>query len=383
MQTRPLQLVATLTIALIANTTVPAHAAGAPGNRPSYAPDISANGRYVVFASDATNLVAGDTNGKRDIFLRDTVARTTRLVTKATAGKANGNSFQPKVSDSGRYIAFLSDATNLVPGDTNNATDVFRADLTTGKIVRVSVAASGAQANKATAGIAMNATGSSIAFASDATNLVPGDTNARADIFLRDLATTAPKKLSNGWRPFPSPSGSPTISPDGRWVGFLGSPEAGDGPVEGVAWSRATGKSTRVCLGQSEAGTDTCDDLAASNAGVSYQMSGYHRFFTSDLHVEATPASLSFERWWTGQDNALPSGIFDVTTFGATALARDDSRARFEMALFDKTGLVASLGTDAKSAALAGGGSAVAYEINRQIYLWNRATGSATIVSVN
>ena len=158
----------------------------------------------------------------------------------------------------------MSDATNLVPGDTNNATDVFRADLTTGKIVRVSVAASGAQANKATAGIAMNATGSSIAFASDATNLVPGDTNARADIFLRDLATTAPKKLSNGWRPFPSPSGSPTISPDGRWVGFLGSPEAGDGPVEGVAWSRATGKSTRVCLGQSEAGTDTCDDLAAS-----------------------------------------------------------------------------------------------------------------------
>ena len=222
MQTRPLQLVATLTIALIANTTVPAHAAGAPGNRPSYAPDISANGRYVVFASDATNLVAGDTNGKRDIFLRDTVARTTRLVTKATAGKANGNSFQPKVSDSGRYVAFLSDATNLVPGDTNNATDVFRADLTTGKIVRVSVAASGAQANKATAGIAMNATGSSIAFASDATNLVPGDTNARADIFLRDLATTAPKKLSNGWRPFPSPSGSPTrpgMSPSRVWHG--------------------------------------------------------------------------------------------------------------------------------------------------------------------
>ena len=66
-----------------------------------------------------------------------------------------------------------------------------------------------------------------------------------------------------------------------------------------------------------------------------------------------------------------------------TALARDDSRARLEMALFDKTGLVASLGTDAKSAALAGGGSAVAYEINRQIYLWSRATGSATIVSVN
>ena len=134
--------------------------------------------------------MAGDTNGKTDNFLRDTVARTTRLVTKATAGKANGNSYQPKVSDSGRYIAFLSDATNLVPGDTNNATDVFRADLTTGKIVRVSVAASGAQANKATAGIAMNATGSSIAFASDATNLVPRDTKARADADWVEVSTT-------------------------------------------------------------------------------------------------------------------------------------------------------------------------------------------------
>ena len=103
------------------------------GNGASDLPDVSVNGRYVVFQSSSTNLVPGDTNARIDVFLRDTALNKTRLISKARAGgPANGDSTDAVVSDDGKIIVFTSTASNIVAGDTNGKPDVFRTDLSTG-----------------------------------------------------------------------------------------------------------------------------------------------------------------------------------------------------------------------------------------------------------
>lgn len=377
-----IRVVTVISLAAVASSIVAPMAAAsqdAVGNRRSFAPDVSSNGRYVVFASDATNLASGDTNGKRDIFIRDTVARTTKRVTKGVSGQTNGHSFSPKVSDDGRYVAFLSDATNLVPRDTNRVTDAFRADLRTGTVVRVSVGSQGAQANAVTSRVVMSANGASIAFASEATNLAAGDTNGRSDIFLRDLAAASPRRLS------PNGATDPSISPDGKWVGFLG----WDGHAFG--WNRATNARSVVCRDEpyDGYGEEYCTLVAASNAGVSTQSWGFYGCCTYYYGIEVTakPTNLSFDHGWSPFYDYVPTGILDVTTFGATALVRDGeqeggSTSRVELVLMDKTGILANLGTDSNSAALAGNGASVVMEQNQQIVQWKRATGSSAVVSV-
>ena len=105
----------------------------------SFAPDINGTGQYVVFVSSAPNLVAGDTNGKDDIFVHDRFwGNTTRVSVTSTGQQANNNSSTPAISPDGRYVAFASFATNLVAGDTNNQGDIFVHDRVTGTTVRVS-----------------------------------------------------------------------------------------------------------------------------------------------------------------------------------------------------------------------------------------------------
>ena len=152
------------------------------------APSISANGSIVVFESDATNLVSGDDNGVSDIFARDTLSQITFRVSVSTAGDAGDlASFAPAISADGRFVAFHSDATNLVAGDTNGLTDVFVHDLSTGETVRVSVDSLGKEATGGpSSSPAISADGRFIGFKSDATNLVSGDTNGFRDVFFRD-----------------------------------------------------------------------------------------------------------------------------------------------------------------------------------------------------
>lgn len=107
-----------------------------PGNRDSREPDVSGDGRFVAFASDASNLTSGDDNAATDIFLRDTRNGTTRMVSRATAD-ASGFSRLPSVSDNGRFVAFVSDASNLVPNDVNRDEGAFLKDMSTGAITRV------------------------------------------------------------------------------------------------------------------------------------------------------------------------------------------------------------------------------------------------------
>ncbi|MEO5899704.1 MAG: hypothetical protein ABIR68_06180, partial [Ilumatobacteraceae bacterium] len=155
----------------------------------SIAPSISADGRFVVFHSSATNLVSGDTNGKFDVFVRDTVANTTARVSVATGGaEGDNNSTFAHISGNGRFVTFFSSATNLVPGDTNALFDVFVRDLLAATTTRISVTSAGGQA---TGGLgsqlpSISADGRFVAYESTTVNLVPGDTNGKSDVFLHD-----------------------------------------------------------------------------------------------------------------------------------------------------------------------------------------------------
>jgi Ca2+-binding RTX toxin-like protein len=175
---------------LQANTTnrVSLSEMGSEGNAGSFTPAISANGRFVAFESAASNLVGGDGNNSRDIFVRDLSANTTVLVSvSATGGRSNGDSKRPSLSADGRFIAFSSEASNLVPGDTNNRSDIFVRDLQTNIITRVSGDAAGDIANGISLLPALSNNGKRVAFYSLASNVVPGDTNNVSDIFVFDF----------------------------------------------------------------------------------------------------------------------------------------------------------------------------------------------------
>jgi Tol biopolymer transport system component len=189
-------------------------------------PSISATGRYVAFESDAKNLVKGDTNGKRDIFVRDRKSGKTTRVSLRSDGKQawGGDSDAAAISANGRYVAFASKATNLVRSDTNGKKDVFVHDRSTGKTRRVSVRSNGNQGNNHSDGPAISADGRFIAFDSLAGNLVKGDTNTEYDVFLRDRNSKKTRRVSirsDGKQALGSDSWQAAISADGRSIAFM------------------------------------------------------------------------------------------------------------------------------------------------------------------
>ena len=158
-----------------------------PGNAGSFNPAMSADGRWVAFASRATNLVDGDTNGQEDIFVHDSLTGTTTRVSLGPGGvQANRNSGGAAISPEGRFVAFYSAAGNVVPGDTNGREDVFVHDRYTGHTTRVSLGPGGAEGNGASVGASISVGGRFVAFDSDSSNLVAGDTNNQWDVFVRD-----------------------------------------------------------------------------------------------------------------------------------------------------------------------------------------------------
>jgi Tol biopolymer transport system component len=212
-----------------ATERVSVDSAGTPADESSFAPpSISADGRYVAFQSAATNLVPGDTNGDDDVFVRDRQTGTTERVSVDSAG-VQGNAFSgfPSISADGRCVAFASLASDLAPGDTNGHYDVFVRDRSSGTTERVSVRSNGAQGNGDSGdgiGLTISADGRYVAFASDSSNLVPGDTNAFADTFVHDrrLGTTERVSVSStGAQGNHSSGNSASVSADGRYVAFL------------------------------------------------------------------------------------------------------------------------------------------------------------------
>jgi len=205
-------------------TSVSVSSSGDRGNRSSYSPSISAEGRFVTFSSAATNLVSGDTNADNDIFVRDLLTNTTTLVSVSSNGaRANGFSSLPSISANGRFVLFESDASNLVPGDTSNSNDIFVRDLSTNTTTLVSVSSSGERGNFPSQFSSISADGRFVAFGSDARNLVPGDTNNTTDVFVRDLLTntTSGVSASSSGAQANNVSSTPSISADGRFVAFV------------------------------------------------------------------------------------------------------------------------------------------------------------------
>ena len=196
---------------------------GAESNGQSMYPAVTDDGRFVVFSSQADNLVAGDTNGVFDVFVRDRQLGTTERVSVSGAGaQANNASGLATISADGRYVAFGSAATNLVSGDTNGHLDYFVHDRHTGATLLVSVASDGTQADRDTQNGMISGNGRFVAFRSDATNLVAGDVSGFADIFVHDLqlGTTERVSLGMGGLDADGDSGWPGISDDGRCVSF-------------------------------------------------------------------------------------------------------------------------------------------------------------------
>ena len=202
---------------------VSANLEGISGASHSWWPSISADGRYVAFESDAPELVSGDENGGMDVFVRDCVARVTARVSVSSGGaEANGDSFHPAMSPDGRFVAFMSYASNLVTGDTNGVGDIFVHDRVTGTTDRVSVSSTGAQGNAYSRMPAISLEGRFVAFESLASNLVGGDSNSRIDVFVRDriTGTTTKASVASDGSQVGGHSLKPSLSGDGRFVAF-------------------------------------------------------------------------------------------------------------------------------------------------------------------
>ena len=259
---------------------------GKAGNKPSqpggFAPGISADGAFVAFSSQATNLVADDTNGFEDVFVADVASGAIELISRGIDGPANGVSTFARLSGDGRYVVFQSRASNLVPNDDNGVTDVFLYDRVGHAMRRVSVGSDGAAADgpsitptisddgryvafasRATNLVApspggafeqiyvvdwqtqsvqlasvndqgqpanaisflpdLTADGGQVAFKSEAFNLVPNDTNGVPDVFVRNLTTNTTQRVSvdDFGNQSNGLSGGPGISADGRYVAFI------------------------------------------------------------------------------------------------------------------------------------------------------------------
>ncbi|MBE0429623.1 MAG: PD40 domain-containing protein [Thermoleophilia bacterium] len=166
---------------------------GAEANAPSEDPDISADGRFVVFVTAATNLAPGTSGAVTNIVMKDRADGSVTLVSADAAGiEGNGNSDRPAISADGRYVAFNTEASNLAPDDTNGLLDVYVKDTQTGAVTRASVSPEGQQGNGISGvryGPVISADGTQVAFSSAATNLHPGDADDIYDVLVKNMET--------------------------------------------------------------------------------------------------------------------------------------------------------------------------------------------------
>lgn len=198
---------------------------GQQGNATSIFPDISDDGRFITFYSEATNLVPNDTNGVEDIFLHDRLAGTTERISVSSGGvQANGRSIFPNISSDGRYVVYDSDASNLVANDTNNVTDVFLFDRLTATTRRISVTTTSQQAAGRSSYPVIAANNRQVTFVSFAPNMHPDDPAPNGDIYVRDLVSNTTALISRGLNNQPTNGDShyPVISADGRFIAYHG-----------------------------------------------------------------------------------------------------------------------------------------------------------------
>ncbi len=251
---------------------------GVQANGASGFPSISSDGRYVVFETDATNLVPGDTNGVTDIILADLQTGGRQRISVATDGtQANGASTKPWITADGNYVVYQSLASNLVSGDTNGQSDIFLYTISTGETRRISVSAAGLQGNGPSTDPSISETGRYVSYTTASSNIVTPDTNTVADIIWVDTTTGEVKRASQelGGPQANRACGNSFISPDGQYVQFsTRATTLVSNPLQVrkcIRYSVATGRLAAVS-------TNTTND--AQTAGIS--ANGRHCAFTSE-----------------------------------------------------------------------------------------------------
>lgn len=330
------------------------------GNGASASPSVSADGRFVAFRSAATDLVAG-AGAVENVFVRDRVSGTTTLASIGLGGAADGGSTTPRISADGTVVVFLSSASNLVATDTNASLDLFARDLTAGTTHLVTRALSGDSSNGSALSLLstladLSRDGRRIAFASDASDLVPNDLNAVSDVFVRDLdsATTllASRNVA-GTGTGAEGSFGPALSADGRYVAFgsgaanlvpLDTNDAADvfrsdlgaGVVELVSIDPATGDSVTGgafllgstlaidATGRRVAFVTTSDDLADGDAN------GFFDVYVRDF-VDQTTTLVS------ARHDTETSGNGGALTDALGAFSGDGTRIAFTSSATDLT----------------------------------------------
>ena len=280
-------------------TRVSVSSSGGQADNYSNYPAITDDGRYVAFQSSATNLVAADTNGSWDIFVHDRQTGETTCISVSPTGEiGNNHTFDPQMTGDGHYVVFWGPAGNLVAGDANGKGDVFVRDMQAGQTFLVSVSTAGVQGNQGSSSADISDDGRYVAFNSWASNLITGDTNNKGDVFIRDRQTAETTRMAGD-------SDFPSISGDGRYVAFYSpsSQVAGDsnGWSDIFVLDRQTGEMTAVSVnpsgvtgngssyrpditddGRYVAFESVANDLVAGDSGAGYDV------FVRDRQTEQT-----------------------------------------------------------------------------------------------
>lgn len=247
---------------------VSARSDGASGNGHSVDPNISLDGRFIAYFSGAGDIAPGDTNaGIFDVMVYDVIFGTTSRISVGAelpifglifgTTVANGDNFAPAISADGRFVAFHSGASNLVPGDTNGSSDIFVHDRVLVQTKRVSTGLGETQADASSAYAVISADGNTVAFSSAASNLVGGDNNGKLDVFVKEINTGAIWRVTANGFEGNGDTQNPAMTADGRLVAvhstasnFVGGDTNGVSDI--FVWDRATGGITRQSVNSSE-----------------------------------------------------------------------------------------------------------------------------------
>jgi Tol biopolymer transport system component len=275
---------------------------GKPAGGRSQNPSLSANGRYVAFSSGAANLTRRKPIAGRNEFVRDMKTKKTQQVNVSSAGKTgNGYCHHPSISADGRYVAFESNATNLVKGA--HGYNVYVRDLKRHRTILASVGSSGRRANHGSHKAAISGDGRYVAFTSKATNLVKHDTNRNADIFVRDLKSGKTKRVSvsSSGKQSNGDSGFPAISNHGGFIAFESS-------ARNLVSGGADGEN-HVFFRDVRSGKTVQADVSSSGHPANRGVGVLIPFYTSSLAISADGRRVAVESPAT---NLVPGVTSDI-----------------------------------------------------------------------
>ncbi|WP_457667913.1 hypothetical protein [Thiolapillus sp.] len=339
----------------------------------SGSPSLSADGKLLVFHSAAPNLVPDDHNRVWDIFLRNTASGSLSRISNGMNGQeANGGSSDPVISADGRFVAFQSTASNLVPDDNNNRSDVFLYDIQSGTTTRISIDSNGNEANRGSGSAALSDNGRFVAFSSDATNLVANDNNGVSDIFLHDTQTGATRLVSVDSSGYQANAFSdyPAISGDGRYVAFTSVasnlvPDDTEGHSDIFVHDTQSGTTIRISEdGIGHGGNaDTFSQASLSTTG------GYIAF-------DSQASNLAPGAYYSSYTNVF---LHDLQLHQTIVVSKDDSGNISPGSSFNPV-----ISGDGKFVAYESRGQLLSNDVNdkRDIYLFDVEAGVNTLVSI-